>query len=105
MTRMQEERFTSLEEYEKVRGIYKLNPQVLTRAKEKMIVMHPLPRVDEIRYDYCVVCGCVPEMFVAWRSIVIPGLPTLDKQSLACMCAWHYWPLSSLRNDDKIIDY
>ena len=32
-----------------VRGCYVLTPQVLTRAKERMVVMHPLPRVDEIR--------------------------------------------------------
>lgn len=50
MTRIQEERFASQEEYAKFRGTFKLNPQVLTRAKEKMIVMHPLPRIDEIRY-------------------------------------------------------
>ena len=33
-----------------VKGCYVLTPKVLTKAKEKMIVMHPLPRVDEIRY-------------------------------------------------------
>ena len=32
-----------------VHGCYVLTPQVLTRAKERMVVMHPLPRVDEIR--------------------------------------------------------
>jgi carbamoyl-phosphate synthase/aspartate carbamoyltransferase/dihydroorotase len=48
MTRIQRERFTSEEEYAAVRGSYRLTPQVLTRAKERMIVMHPLPRLDEI---------------------------------------------------------
>ena len=48
MTRIQKERFPSQESYEKVRGSYKLTPHVLTRAKEKMVIMHPLPRVDEI---------------------------------------------------------
>ena len=38
-----------------VKGCYVLTPKVLTKAKEKMIVMHPLPRVDEIRY--IVICG------------------------------------------------
>lgn len=51
MTRIQKERFTSEEEYTRMRGYYRLTPQVLTRAKEKMIIMHPLPRVDEIRLD------------------------------------------------------
>ena len=49
MTRIQKERFSSEEEYAKVRGYYKLTPQVLTKAKNKMVIMHPLPRVDEIR--------------------------------------------------------
>lgn len=48
MTRIQKERFATPELYEKVKGCYKLTPHVLTNAKQKMIVMHPLPRVDEI---------------------------------------------------------
>ena len=48
MTRIQRERFTSLNQYEQVKGSYKLTPHVLTWAKQRMIIMHPLPRVDEI---------------------------------------------------------
>ena len=48
MTRIQKERFGSLEDYEKVRGSYRLTADDLTVAKHNMIVMHPLPRVDEI---------------------------------------------------------
>ena len=33
-----------------VRGCFVLTPKVLTKAKERMIVLHPLPRIDEIRY-------------------------------------------------------
>ena len=51
MTRIQKERFGSLEDYEKVRGSYRLSVADLTRAKPKMIIMHPLPRVDEIEYS------------------------------------------------------
>jgi aspartate carbamoyltransferase catalytic subunit len=51
MTRIQKERFGSLEDYEKVRGSYRLAAQDLTKARPGMIVMHPLPRVDEIVYD------------------------------------------------------
>ena len=51
MTRIQKERFGSLEEYEKVRGSYRLTANDLTPAKPGMILMHPLPRVDEIAYD------------------------------------------------------
>jgi len=48
MTRIQKERFGSLEDYEKVRGSYRLTAEDLTVAKPNMVVMHPLPRVDEI---------------------------------------------------------
>lgn len=50
MTRIQKERFGSLEDYEKVRGSYRLVASDLSQAKPEMIVMHPLPRVDEIEY-------------------------------------------------------
>ena len=51
VTRVQKERFESIEEYEKVKGCYVITPQTLLPAKERMIVMHPLPRVDEISTD------------------------------------------------------
>jgi aspartate carbamoyltransferase catalytic subunit len=50
MTRIQKERFGSLEDYEKVRGSYRLSEDDLNTAKPGMIVMHPLPRVDEIAF-------------------------------------------------------
>jgi aspartate carbamoyltransferase catalytic subunit len=50
MTRIQKERFGSLEDYEKVRGSYRLTSADLTKARSGMIVMHPLPRIDEIEY-------------------------------------------------------
>ncbi|MCX6767832.1 MAG: aspartate carbamoyltransferase [Candidatus Micrarchaeota archaeon] len=48
VTRIQKERFSDLMEYERVKGIYKITPGVLEGAKKGSIVMHPLPRVDEI---------------------------------------------------------
>jgi len=48
VTRIQRERFPDPAEYAKVRGIYKIGLDVLKDAKEDMIIMHPLPRVDEI---------------------------------------------------------
>lgn len=48
MTRVQKERFTDLAEYEKVKDSYIMTPEVLSRAKKKMLLMHPLPRVGEI---------------------------------------------------------
>jgi len=48
MTRIQKERFPDEDEYAKVAGAYKLQASDLDRAKAEMIIMHPLPRVDEI---------------------------------------------------------
>ena len=48
MTRIQKERFADEDEYTKVAGAYKLHASNLEDTKEKMIIMHPLPRVDEI---------------------------------------------------------
>jgi aspartate carbamoyltransferase catalytic subunit len=50
VTRVQKERFNDLAQYEEVKGHYEITPELLARAKEKMIVMHPLPRVGEIHY-------------------------------------------------------
>ena len=48
MTRIQQERFPSVEEYLRLKGSYVLNPEKMEKAKGDMIVLHPLPRVDEI---------------------------------------------------------
>ncbi|MFT5196785.1 MAG: aspartate carbamoyltransferase catalytic subunit [Candidatus Promineifilaceae bacterium] len=48
VTRVQKERFTDLEQYESVKNFYILDDKMMAKAKEKMIVMHPLPRVGEI---------------------------------------------------------
>ena len=48
MTRIQKERFPDEDEYAKVAGIYKLTASDLGGAKGNMIVMHPLPRVNEL---------------------------------------------------------
>ena len=48
MTRIQKERFADEDEYARCAGAYKLHARHLTDVKQDMIVMHPLPRVDEI---------------------------------------------------------
>jgi aspartate carbamoyltransferase catalytic subunit len=48
MTRIQKERFADPEEYLKVANAYSIDAQSLAPAKKGLIVMHPLPRVDEI---------------------------------------------------------
>lgn len=50
VTRVQKERFTDLAQYEEVKDHYVITPEIMAQAKEKMIVMHPLPRVGEIHY-------------------------------------------------------
>lgn len=50
VTRVQKERFSDLAQYEEVKDYYKITPELMGRAKAKMIVMHPLPRVGEIHY-------------------------------------------------------
>jgi aspartate carbamoyltransferase catalytic subunit len=48
VTRIQRERFPDPAEYQKVAGMYRIGNATLREAKSDMIVMHPLPRVDEI---------------------------------------------------------
>jgi aspartate carbamoyltransferase catalytic subunit len=51
MTRVQRERFTDLMEYERVKDVYILKASMLSKARENMKILHPLPRVNEIAYD------------------------------------------------------
>jgi aspartate carbamoyltransferase catalytic subunit len=48
VTRIQKERFASEAEYLKLKGCYVIAGKNLSRMKKKSIIMHPLPRVDEI---------------------------------------------------------
>jgi aspartate carbamoyltransferase len=48
MTRIQKERFGNLMEYEQVRGSYVIDKKFLENLKKKVLLLHPLPRVDEI---------------------------------------------------------
>lgn len=51
VTRVQVERFTDLSQYEEVKQFYVITPELMARAKERMVLMHPLPRVGEIHPD------------------------------------------------------
>jgi aspartate carbamoyltransferase catalytic subunit len=51
VTRIQKERFPDLAEYEKVRGTYVIDLDVLRSAKDNLIILHPLPRVEEIAVE------------------------------------------------------
>ena len=48
VTRIQKERFPDAAEYAKVKGTYKIDLELLKNAKKDLIILHPLPRVDEI---------------------------------------------------------
>lgn len=52
VTRVQRERFPSEDVYESVKGAYVINAEVMKGAKPRTIVMHPLPRVNEISVDF-----------------------------------------------------
>jgi aspartate carbamoyltransferase len=51
VTRVQKERFEDLGQYEQAKNAYVITPETLDQAREKMIVMHPLPRVGEISME------------------------------------------------------
>ncbi len=51
MTRVQKERFFNEEDYVRLKDFYILNNQKMELAKDDMIVMHPLPRVNEIAVE------------------------------------------------------
>lgn len=51
MTRIQQERFSNKDEYEKLKGVYILDKDKMKNAKSSMCILHPLPRVNEISVD------------------------------------------------------
>lgn len=52
MTRIQRERFDDIKEYEKVKHAFQISKKDIEgKCKDNMIIMHPLPRVDEINID------------------------------------------------------
>ncbi len=81
MTRIQGERFDNVEEYDRLKDVYILNEEKLALAKEDMIVMHPLPRVNEIsvevdsdpraKYFYQAHCGVYIRMALILKLLDI----------------------------------
>lgn len=51
MTRIQRERFVDPLEYDRLKGVYVLTRSKLQNARKDLLIMHPLPRVDEIAQD------------------------------------------------------
>jgi aspartate carbamoyltransferase len=52
VTRVQKERFEDQTDYDRVKDAFVVNPEIMKSAKQQMIVMHPLPRVNEISIDF-----------------------------------------------------
>lgn len=48
VTRIQKERFPDMTEYARVAGTYRITKDILMHVKDSLIIMHPLPRIDEI---------------------------------------------------------
>ncbi len=51
VTRIQKERFPDQAEYAKVKGVYRVDLKTIANAKKDLIILHPLPRVDEIAHE------------------------------------------------------
>jgi aspartate carbamoyltransferase len=52
VTSVQKERFENPTDYDLVKDAYNITPQIMKKAKQNMIVMHPLPRVSEISIEF-----------------------------------------------------
>jgi aspartate carbamoyltransferase catalytic subunit len=52
VTRIQQERFDDPADYEALRGVYVVGPELMSLASDRCIVLHPLPRVDEISPEF-----------------------------------------------------
>ncbi len=70
VTRIQKERFPDPAEYAKVKGVYRIDLDTLKNAKKDLIILHPLPRVDEIAPE---VDGTVQARYFqqVWNGIVV----------------------------------
>ena len=51
MTRIQQERFDDVSEYERLKNVFILDAAKVAKMKKEAIILHPLPRVDEIATD------------------------------------------------------
>ena len=72
VTRIQRERFPDSTSYFNVASSYRITPELLAGAKKHLIVLHPLPRVDEIDP----------------RLMPRPMHGTLSSRKTGCRCGW-----------------
>lgn len=98
-TRVQKERFESEAEYEAVKDMFIINNDVLAKAKESAIVMHPLPRVNEIDpevdFDSRRAAYFRQMRYGLFVSQTLLGMPSSgQEQVLMIRFAWPCSPLS-----------
>ncbi len=65
-TRIQRERFTSMDDYNAARGKYIIDGELMKIVQPHAVVLHPLPRVDEVRPGACVLAVCIRSVFRPW---------------------------------------
>ncbi|TRO48773.1 aspartate carbamoyltransferase [Candidatus Bathyarchaeota archaeon] len=70
ITRIQKERFPDPTEYYKMKGVYKIDLNTLKTGKNDLIILHPLPRIDEIssEVDYTPQAKYFQQV---WNGIVV----------------------------------
>lgn len=69
-TRIQRERFGDrIDLYNEARGKYIVDPKVMSVLPEHGVVLHPLPRLDEVRRFCILLCKCL----IRWTSIALEG--------------------------------
>ena len=85
-TRVQEERFEDKADYEAIAGDFVMTPDVLAKAADDAILMHPLPRKHEM--------GTEADHAVLDND---PRASTSTRCRTACTCAWPCWPACSAR--------
>ena len=82
VTRMQKERFKDDAEWQAVKDAYRVDHALLSRAKEEMIVMHPLPRVN----GESLVCKLVLRLLNPWQKSIRMSTSTLAVRSTSGKC-------------------
>lgn len=79
VTRVQKERFATVEAWDAVKDSYRVDHSILSRAKEDMIVMHPLPRVNGEYYCLLWCSSFLSSLCSAWDFARGGFLPSVQK--------------------------
>ncbi len=118
MTRIQRERFTDPHEYERHKGVYVLNMSKLKNAKSDLVILHPLPRVDEIdpevdddpraKYFLQAKCGMYIRMAllleITKQGTLVPDTVPINRSGRVCknpncITAYEFYLPPAVKND------